>query len=329
MMAKNMKIIGVGSYLPERVLTNADMEKVVNTTDEWITERTGIKERRIAEKEQATSDLGIEAAKIALKTASLDPAELDLILVATITPDMFFPSTACIIQDRLGAKNAAALDISAACSGFIYGLVVGHSLICQGQYKNILLIAAETLSKITDWEDRGTCVLLGDGAGAVVISAGDNENEGLLASSLGAIGSAGKLLYLPAGGSRNPATHETVNGKMHYLKMHGNELFKLAVKSLVDAAKDVMQRAKVKPEDINLFIPHQANIRIINATATRLGIPREKVYINVERYGNTSAATIPIALDEAFRAGKIKKGDLLLLDAFGGGLTWGAVLLRW
>jgi len=328
-MPKNMKIIGVGSYLPEKILTNADMEKMVDTTDEWITERTGIKERRIAREDQASSDLAMEAAKSALKNASLDPKELDLILVATITPDMSFPSTACILQDKLGACNAAALDISAACSGFVYGLVVCNSLICQGQYKNILLIAAETLSKITDWEDRGTCVLLGDGAGAVVISTSDNENEGLLASCLGAIGSAGKLLYLPAGGSRNPATHETINGKMHYLKMYGNELFKVAVKSLVDAAKDVMQKAKVKPEDINLFIPHQANIRIINATATRLGIPKERVYININRYGNTSAATIPIALDEAFKAGRIKKGDLVLLDAFGGGLTWGACLLRW
>ncbi|MBU0533702.1 MAG: ketoacyl-ACP synthase III [Candidatus Omnitrophica bacterium] len=328
-MPKNIKIIGVGSYLPEKILTNVDIEKIVDTTDEWITERTGIKERRIARKDQATSDLGIEAAKKALEDASVDPKELDLILVATITPDMSFPSTACIIQDKLGAENAAALDISAACSGFVYGLVVCHSLICQGQYKKVLLVAAETLSKITNWEDRGTCVLLGDGAGAVVVTSCDCENEGLLASSLGAIGSAGKLLYLPAGGSRNPATHETIDEKMHYLRMQGNELFKVAVKSLVDAAKDVMQKAKVTSEDIALFIPHQANVRIINATAKRVGIPKEKVFINVNKYGNTSAATIPIALNEALRAGRIKKGDLILLDAFGGGLTWGAVLLRW
>jgi len=315
--------------LPEKVLTNAEMEKIVDTTDEWITERTGIKERRIAKKEQASSDLGLEAARIALKNASLDPKELDLIMTASITPDMFFPSTACIIQDKLGAQKAAALDISAACSGFIYGLVLCNSLIIQGQHKNILLIAAETLSKITDWEDRATCVLLGDGAGAVVLTASENENEGLLASSLGAIGSAGKLLCLPAGGSRNPATHKTIDDKMHYLKMQGNELFKVAVKSLVDAARNVIQKAQIRPEDIDLFIPHQANLRIINATATRIGVPMEKVFINVNKYGNTSAATIPIGLDEALRAGRIKKGNLILLDAFGGGLTWGACLLRW
>lgn len=315
--------------MPEKVLTNAEMEKIVDTTDEWITERTGIKERRIAKKEQASSDLGLEAARIALKNASLDPKELDLIMTASITPDMFFPSTACIIQDKLGAQKAAALDISAACSGFIYGLVLCNSLIIQGQHKNILLIAAETLSKITDWEDRATCVLLGDGAGAVVLTASENENEGLLASSLGAIGSAGKLLCLPAGGSRNPATHKTIDDKMHYLKMQGNELFKVAVKSLVDAARNVIQKAQIRPEDIDLFIPHQANLRIINATATRIGVPMEKVFINVNKYGNTSAATIPIGLDEALRAGRIKKGNLILLDAFGGGLTWGACLLRW
>ena len=328
-MPKNIKIVGLGSYLPEKILTNADLEKTVDTTDEWIRERTGIRERRIARKDQASSDLALEAAKIALQKASLDPKEIDLILVATITPDMFFPSTACTVQDKLGAKNAAALDISAACSGFIYGLVICHSLICQGQYKKVLLIAAETLSKITDWEDRATCVLLGDGAGAAVLTPSDSPKEGLLASALGAIGSAGELLYLPAGGSRNPSTHETVDKKLHYLKMQGNELFKLAVKSLVEAANRVIKEAKVTPQDIDLLIPHQANIRIINASATRIGVPMEKVYINVDKYGNTSAASIPIALDEALREGRIKKGDLILLDAFGGGLTWGACLLRW
>ena len=328
-MSKNIKIVGVGSYLPEKILTNLDLQKTVDTSDEWIRTRTGIRERRIAREDQASSDLAVEAAKIALQKASLKPEEIDLILVATITPDMFFPSTACIVQDKLGAKNAAALDISAACSGFIYGLVVSHSLICQGQYKKVLLIAAETLSKITDWEDRSTCVLLGDGAGAVVLAPSDSGKEGLLASTLGAIGSAGNLLYLPGGGSRNPTTHQTVDKKLHYLKMQGNDLFKLAVKSLVEAAENVIQKAKIKPQDIDLFIPHQANIRIINASAKRIGIPMDRVYINVDRYGNTSAASIPIALDEALREGKIKKGDLILLDAFGGGLTWGACLLRW
>ncbi len=328
-MPKNFKIAGLGSYLPEKILTNADLEKMVDTNDKWITERTGIKERRIAKEGQPSSDLAVEAAKIALKNASLDPKEIDLILVATITSDMLCPSTACVVQDKLGATNAAALDISAACSGFVYGLVVCHSLICQGQYKKVLLIAAETLSKITDWKDRSTCVLLGDGAGAAVLIPSNSDKEGLLASTLGAMGSAGNLICLPGGGSLNPATHKTVDERLHYLKMQGNELFKLAVKSLVEAAKTVMQKAKVKPEDINLFIPHQANMRIINASATRLGVPMEKVFINIDKYGNTSAATIPIALDEAFRAGRIKKGDLILLDAFGGGLTWGACLLRW
>ncbi len=328
-MVKNIKIVGTGSYLPEKVLTNFDLEKMVDTSDEWIRVRTGIRERRIAREDQASSDLAIEAAKTALKEASLKPNDLDLIVIATITPDMFFPSTACIVQDKLGAKNATALDISAACSGFIYGLVICHSLICQGQYKKVLLIAAETLSKITDWEDRATCVLLGDGAGAAVLTPSDSKKEGLLASALGAIGSAGDLLYLPGGGSRNPVTHQTVDKKLHYLKMQGNELFKLAVKSLVEAAEHVIRKAKIKPQDIDLFIPHQANIRIINASATRIGVPMEKVYINADRYGNTSAASIPIALDEALREGKIKKGNLIFLDAFGGGLTWGACLLRW
>ncbi len=328
-MVKNMKIVGTGSYLPEKILTNFDLEKMVDTSDEWIRVRTGIRERRIAREDQASSDLAIEAAKIALKKASLKPNELDLIMVASITPDMFFPSTACVVQDKLGAKNAAALDISAACSGFIYGLVLCHSLICQGQYKKVLLIAAETLSKITDWEDRATCVLLGDGAGAAVLTPTNSDKEGLLASVLGAIGSAGELLYLPGGGSHHPATHQTVDKKLHYLKMQGNELFKLAVKSLVEGANYVIRKAKVKPEDIDLFIPHQANIRIINASAKRVGVPMDKVYINVDKYGNTSAASIPIALDEALKEGKIKKGNLILLDAFGGGLTWGACLLRW
>jgi 3-oxoacyl-[acyl-carrier-protein] synthase-3 len=328
-MIKNIKIVGTGSYLPEKILTNFDLEKMVDTSDEWIRVRTGIRERRIARENQASSDLGIEAAKIALKEASLNPKELDLIVVATITPDMFFPSTACIVQDKLGAKNAAALDVAAACSGFVYGLIICQSLICQGLYKKVLLIAAETLSKITDWEDRATCVLLGDGAGAAVLTPSNSKNQGILASVLGAVGSAGELLYLPAGGSRNPPTHKTVDKKLHYLKMHGNELFKLAVKCLVGAAEHVIQKAKVKPQDIDLLVFHQANVRIMRASAMRIGVPMDKVYINVDRYGNTSSATIPIALDEALREGKIKKGDLILLDAFGGGLTWGACLLRW
>jgi len=326
-MQSNAKIIGTASYLPSKVLTNFDLEKTVDTTDEWIRVRTGIRERRIASEIEASSDLGLEAAKSALGEAKVDPRELDLIIVTTVTPDMTFPSTACIIQDKLGAINAAAMDIAAACTGFIYGLSTAHCFITAGQYSKVLVVATETLSKITDWEDRSTCVLLGDGAAAAVLDYSDRESA--FHFVLGATGSEGELLYLPGGGSRNPATHKTVNDKLHFLKMKGNELFKLAVRLLVDAGQKVMKKAKVAPKDIDLFIPHQANIRIIEACSKRLHIPREKVYVNIDRCGNTSAASIPIALDEAVREGRIKPGDLLLLDAFGGGLTWGACLFRW
>jgi len=321
------RIVGTGSYLPEKILTNFDLEKMVDTSDEWIRERTGIRERRIASPQEAASDLGVRASQKALQMAGISPEDLDLIVVATITPDMFFPSTACFIQQKLGAKNAAAFDISAACSGFIYGLVVVNGLIHCGKFKRILLVAAETLSKITDWEDRSTCVLLGDGAGACVIV--PHNEKTLLSYTLGADGNCGHLLFIPGGGSRLPATEETVRNKKHFLKMKGNELFKIAVRVLAESALKVIKEAGISPEDISLFIPHQANWRIMKACAQKIGLPLEKIYVTVDRYGNTSAATIPIALDEAVRERKVNRGDILLLDAFGGGLTWGACILKW
>ena len=323
----SIRIVGTGSYLPEKVLTNFDLEKIVDTSDKWIRERTGIQERRIALPQQAASDLGAEASLNALKMAGISPEEIDLLVVATITPDMFFPSTACFIQRKIGARNAAAFDLMAACSGFIYGLAVVEGLVKGGKFKKILLVASETLSKITDWEDRATCVLLGDGAGACVIVS-DTEKR-LLSYTLGAKGEFGSLLYMPGGGSRLPASIESVKNRKHYLKMKGNELFKIAVRILAKAGRETIEEAGVKPEDISLFIPHQANWRIMKACAQRIGISEEKIYVTIDKYGNTSAATIPIALDEAVREGKIKENDLVLMDAFGGGLTWGACVIKW
>ncbi len=322
------RIVATGSYVPEKVLTNFDLEKIVPTTDEWITERTGIKERRIAGENQATSDLAVEASKNALKYAGLKARELDLIIVATLTPDTLLPSTACIVQHRLDANKAAAFDINAACSGFIYGLSVANSFIRSGQFKKILLVGAETLSRFTDWEDRNTCVLFGDGAGAVILEAVPGEN-GILSTHLHADGSLGDLLRVPGGGSRNPASKESVGKKMHYIKMKGNETFKVAVKILENLVTETLNLNNLKPSQLSSMIPHQANLRIIQATAKRLGLSMDKVIINIDRYGNTSAASIPIALDEAVRSGRIKKDDYLLLEAFGGGLTWASALIRW
>lgn len=322
------RIIATGSYAPEKVLTNFDLEKIVPTTDEWITDRTGIKERRIAGEEQATSDLAFEASKNALKSAGLKAKELDLIIVATCTPDSLLPSTACILQHRLDAKKAAAFDINAACSGFIYGLSVANSFIRSGQYKKILLVGAEALSRVTDWEDRNTCVIFGDGAGAVILEAVTGEN-GILSTHLHADGSLGDLLIIHGGGSRYPASKETVGKKMHYIKMKGNETFKVAVKVLENLVTETLKQNNLKPSQLASLIPHQANLRIIQATAARLGLSMDKVVINLDRYGNTSAASIPIALDEAVRTGRIRKDDYLLLEAFGGGLTWGSALIRW
>ncbi len=327
-MSRFTIIAGTGSYVPDRVLTNSELEKMVDTSDEWIVTRTGIKERRIVDEETAASDLALKAAERALEAAETSPAEIDLIVVATVTPDMAFPATACLVQDRIGAKRAAAFDISAACSGFIYGLSVVDQFIKNGAYETALLIGTETLSKITDWTDRNTCVLLGDGAGAVVVKS-TTEEKGILSFYLGADGGLGDLLKLPAGGSRMPPTHETIDNRLHYTRMKGNELYKVAVRVLAKAAEEALSRLRLSPEEVSLLIPHQANLRIIQAAAKKAGIPLSRVYINVDKYGNTSSASIAIALDEAVRGGRIKEGDIIVLDAFGGGLTWGACVVKW
>lgn len=321
------RIISTGSYLPEKVLTNHDLEKMVDTSDEWITERTGIKERRIANQNQSSSDLALEASKRALKNAMLKPEKIDLIIVATVSGDYQVPSTGCILQKKLGAINASAMDINAACSGFIYALSVAEAYIKSEKYKRILVVGSEVLSKFTDWQDRTTCVLLGDGAGAVVVT-GDN-NKGILSVDIYSDGRLWDLLYIPAGGSSMPASRETLEKRMHYIKMRGNETFKVAVKTLESLVVDTLKKNNIKPSQLSLLIPHQANLRIIKATVERLGLSMDKVIINLTRYGNTSAASIPIALDEAISEGRIKEGDYILLEAFGGGLTWGSVLMKW
>ena len=324
---KKVGIIGVGEYLPKKILTNADLEKMVDTSDEWITTRTGIKERRIASSHEAASDLAINAAKEALKDARLKPQGLDLIIIATITPDMQFPSTACLVQANLGAKNAVCFDISAACAGFVYAIIVAQQFIARGTYKNALVVGTEVLSSITDWDDRSTCVLFGDGAGAAVLS--EVKSGGILSTYLGSDGSMANLLMMPAGGSRNPATHKTIDKRLHYIKMEGNEIFKSAVKIMVDTAQIVLKQAGLKCSDVDLVIPHQANVRIIMAMAKRLGLPSDRVFLNIEKYGNMSSASTATALCEAVKVGRIKKGDIILLDAFGAGLVWGACLIKW
>lgn len=322
------KIIATGSYLPERVLSNFDLEKMVDTSDEWIRSRTGIAERHISSESEASSDLGAAAAQEALKRAGLKPEEIDLILVATITPDMFFPSTACFIQDKIGAEHAAAFDIAAACSGFIFGLSIADSYLRSGAFKHILLIGAETLTKVTDWKDRNTCVLFGDGAGAVVLRREEGE-AGLLSTHLFSDGSLSALLNLPGGGSRNPTSERSLRQGLHFIKMNGNETFKVAVRSLEQACREALSHNGLDASQIDLFIPHQANYRIIQAVASRLDFPLERVYLTLERHGNTSAASIPLALDEAVMSGRVKAKDLLLLSSFGGGMTWASAVIRW
>ncbi len=322
------RIISTGSYVPENVITNRDIEKIVDTSDEWITERTGIRERRSVNGDQASSDLAFEAANSALKRANFKPKDIDLIIVATITGDMPFPSTACFLQSRLGAKNAAAFDINATCSGFIYGLHVANGLIKSGLHKRILLAGAESLTKVTDWQDRATCILFGDGAGAVIIEA-TTEKRGIYSTHIHSDGNLSDLISLPGGGSRYPSSRETILKRLHYIKMKGNETFKVAVRTLEQLAEKTLEDNKLNPSQLSLLIPHQANLRIIQATAKRLKLPMEKVFVNIEKYGNTSAASIAIALDEAVRAGRINDGDYILLEAFGGGLTWASSLIRW
>lgn len=325
---RSVGIEGSGFYVPKKVLTNFDLEKMVDTTDEWIRTRTGIKERRIADDNEATSDLAIEAARKALEDARISPQEIDLIIVATLSPDYPFPSTACLVQDKLGIKDARAFDIEAACAAFIYALSVAEAFIKSGTCKTALVIGAEVVSRIVDWADRNTCVLMGDGAGAVVLREAEN-GKGILSIHLGADGSRANLLKQPAGGSRLPATEETVRQGLHYFKMQGNEVFKLAVRIMSESVETALKKAGLSKKDIDLIIPHQANVRILNALAGRLSIPVEKVMVNLDKYGNTTAASIPIALDEALKQGRIKEGDIVVLAAFGAGLTWGAAIIRW
>lgn len=326
-MSRRASIIGLGKYIPPRVLTNKDLEKMVDTSDEWITTRTGIKERHIVEDDVTTSDIAFEAAREALLKSGLSAEEIDLIIVGTVTADMPFPATACIIQNRIGAVNAAAFDLEAGCSGFVYSLAVAAQFIETGFYENALVIGAETLSKITDWEDRSTCVLFGDGAGAAVLKAVDKG--GFLAFDLGADGEGGKSLYIPAGGSLKPSSISTVEEREHFIKMEGNQVFKFAVKAMSQSSVRVVEKAGLRPEDVDLLVPHQANTRIIQAAASRLNLSEEKVFVNLPKYGNTSAASIPIALAEAHEEGLIKNGDYVVLVAFGAGLTWASTVIEW
>jgi len=327
-MARYAAIAGWGKYLPPRVLTNQDLERMVDTSDEWIRQRTGICERRLLDEGEATSAMAIRAARQALEQADLSAFALDLIIVATSTPDYLFPATACLVQDALGAINAAAFDMEAACSGFLYALSVGTNMIRSGTHENVLVIAADTLSRITNWQDRNTCVLFGDGAGAVVLR-GTSRPRGLLACTLGAYGAGRDLIIQPAGGSALPASAETVSSGQHFLHMQGNEVFRFAVRAMGQAAQEVMEKAALTPDDVTLFVPHQANLRIIEALAERMGLPRERVWINVDRYGNMSAATVPVALCEAAEAGRLQEGNRIVAVAFGAGLTWGAGVIQW
>jgi 3-oxoacyl-[acyl-carrier-protein] synthase-3 len=322
-------ISGLGAYIPEKVITNFDLEKMVDTTDEWILSRTGIRERHIAEKGQKASELGVPAALEAIRDANLVPQDIDLIIVATITPDMFFPSSACNLQHKIGAK-CGAFDMAAACSGFPYALGVAEGFIRGGLSRHVLVVGSEVLSGFIDWTDRSTCVLFGDGAGAAVVSRlPERNNHGLVATYLGSDGSQADLLKIPGGGSANPTTEQTVANRMHYLKMEGSEVFKVAVRTMELAVREVLKRSNLELKDIDCLIPHQANLRILQAVADRLELPTEKVFVNVERYGNMSSASTIVALYEAVKSGRIRKGDIVVLVAFGGGLTWAANVIRW
>jgi len=321
-------ILGTGSMLPEKVITNFDLEKLVETSDQWITERTGIKERRQAAPNETTSSLSVQAARKALEMAGISPEQLDLIICSTISPDMPLPATASLIQRELGAGTCCAFDLAAACSGFLFGLTVVDQFVKTGKSKYALVIGAELLSRYLDYQDRATCVIFGDGVAAAVLGR-VNSSSGILATEVHTNGTYADHLYIPAGGTARPASCETVQARDHFIKMRGNELFKVAVRSLEEVSLHVIEQAGVQPDQIDLFIPHQANLRITEAVRERLGLPAEKVYSNISRVGNTSSASIPICLDECVRSGRIKKGDLVLMSAFGAGVTWGSVLIRW
>ncbi|MDO4178567.1 MAG: beta-ketoacyl-ACP synthase III [Phascolarctobacterium sp.] len=327
-MTRSVGILGMGCYVPEKVLTNFDLEKIVDTSDSWIQERTGIKARHIAADDEATSDLAYNAAIKALAAANVKPEDIDLIIVGSASNDHNWPSTACILQNRLGCTHAAAFDLIAGCSGFVYNLAVASQMVKTGLYNHVLIVGAETLSRIINWKDRNTCVLFGDGAGAAVVGEVE-EGYGVLGIDLGADGSGMKALYQPSGGSREPATHETIDKAGHTIHMNGPEVFKFAVKIMGKTALNSIEKAGLTPEDIDWLIPHQANLRIINSAAKRLKMPMEKVWVNVDKYANTSAASIPIAMCEAIEAGALKKGDNIVLDGFGAGLTWASIVLKW
>jgi 3-oxoacyl-[acyl-carrier-protein] synthase III len=325
---RTCSISGVGAYVPAKVLTNADLEKMVETSDDWITSRTGIKERHIAAEGEFTSDLGAEAARRAMKMAGVTADQIDLIIVATITPDMPFPSTACLVQHKLGAKRAAAFDLEAACSGFLSALEIGQQFIMSRTYETVLVIGAEKLSSITDWTDRNTCVLFGDGAGAAILQNRQGAH-GLLTAVMGADGAKANLLFMPGGGSRCPATVNSLNARQHFLRMEGKETFKNAVQAMQTAAEEALRRCEITISQIKCIIPHQANRRIIDAVGERLGAKPEQLFVNVNKFGNTSAASVGIALDEAVSTGRVQRGDLILLVVFGAGLTWGAAVIEW
>ena len=325
---RTVSITGVGSYVPEKILTNAELEKMVETSDEWITSRTGIKERRIAAQDEFTSDMAAKAAQRAMKMAGVTGEQIDLIIVATITPDMPFPATACLVQQKIGAKRAAAFDLEAACSGFIYGLEVAQQFVNSRTYDTVLVVGAEKLSSIVDWTDRNTCVLFGDGAGAAILQNRENSH-GLLTAVMGANGENADLLFMPGGGSRCPATKDSVDARLHYLRMEGKETFKSAVQAMQSAAEEALRRCELDISKIKCVIAHQANRRIIDAVGDRLGTTPEQLFVNLDKYGNTSAASVAIALDEAVTSGKVSRGDLILLVVFGAGLTWGAAVIEW
>lgn len=326
-MPLRAQIVGTGRSVPSRVRTNFDLEKLVDTSDTWINERTGIRERRIIENERVTSDLATEAAKKALLAAGVTPSEVDCIILATVTPDMPMPATAVFVQRKLGALGCAAFDLSAACAGFLYGLSIGDAFIRQGQFRRVVVIGVEVLSRVLDWTDRNTCVLFGDGAGAVVLAPSDND-RGILSTHLHADGSAAEHLLIPGGGTRCPASHDSVDNKQHFVKMNGREIYKLAVRNISQASLTALEHNRVSPEAIDWVIPHQANLRILEGVAQRCGLPLSKFYLNIHKYGNTSSASIPIALDEAIEESKVTPGQLLLMCALGAGVSWGSALVR-
>lgn len=320
--------LGTGMSVPERVMTNADLEKIVETSDEWITTRTGIKERRIAGEDEVLSKFAIEAGQRAIEDAGVDPMEIELLILATVTPDMPIPATACRIQQALGCHRAVAFDMAAGCSGYIFAQSVAKQFIVSGRCKYALVIGAELLSKFLDWEDRSTCVIFGDGAGATLMGAGEPP-RGVLASAMWSDGSMEEFICMPGGGTKHPPTHEMIDARLQFIQMRGNETFKMAVRRIEEVCREVLTTAGLTPQDVDWLVPHQANQRILSAVGNRLGIPEERCFINIDRYGNTSAASIPIALDEAVRAGHIKQGDIVLMAAFGAGLTWAATVARW